>query len=72
MVDAKDAVGNSDNITVTVGDSHVVATDEATGVTSQGKTKPEALANLAEALELYGRPVADEDDVTDPSDAPWL
>ena len=61
-----------DNITVSVGDSYVVATDEATGVTSQGETKAEALSNLADALELYHRPIPEEDDVEDPSDAPWL
>ena len=61
-----------DNITVSAGDRYVVATDEATGVTSQGETKADALSNLADALELYHRPVADEDDVKDTSDAPWL
>lgn len=61
-----------DSITVSLGDGWVVAKDEATGVASQGETKAEALANLADALELYHRPVADEDDVEDTSDAPWL
>lgn len=30
-----------------------VATDETTGVSSQGHSKPEALENLAGALEVY-------------------
>lgn len=46
-----------DRITVTESDGYVVATDEETGVTSQGETKAEALANLGEALRLYARPV---------------
>ncbi|WP_439028039.1 type II toxin-antitoxin system HicB family antitoxin [Haloarchaeobius sp. DT45] len=72
MVDAKDVSGDGDNITITVGDKHIVATDERTGIASQGKTKPEALANLAEALELYEQPVADEDDASESADAPWF
>ncbi len=59
---------DKDTVTVTEGESTnlFVAHDEATGVASQGKTKPEALAMLAEALELYeggGEPVEDEDAV---------
>jgi predicted RNase H-like HicB family nuclease len=61
-----------DRITVTESDGHVVAKDESTGVTSQGRTKTEALANLAEALTLYERPVSEKDDAVEPSDAPWL
>ena len=61
-----------DRITVTESDGYVVATDEETGVTSQGETKAEALANLGKALRLHERPVPDEDDVDDSSTAPWL
>ena len=61
-----------DRVTVTESDGYVVATDEETGVTSQGETKAEALANLGEALRLHERPVLDEDDVNDSSTAPWL
>ncbi|WP_281272897.1 type II toxin-antitoxin system HicB family antitoxin [Haloplanus rubicundus] len=39
---------------------------------SQGKTRAEALANLAEALELHERPVSEDEDVDEPSTAPWL
>jgi len=49
-----------------------VARDEETGVASQGKTRAEALANLAEALELHERPVSEDEDVDEPSTAPWL
>lgn len=63
---------DGDRITVTKSDGYVVATDEETGVTSQGETKAQALKNLADALELYERPVPDGEDVDDTSDAPWL
>mgnify|MGYP002762136364 CR=1 FL=1 len=65
---------NSDDIgdvTLTLEDGRYVATDEDTGVASQGETKAEALANLADALELHERPVPEEEDI-DPSSAPWL
>lgn len=40
-----------------------VATDEETGVSSQGHSKAEALTNLAGALEVYEESTtADEDD----------
>lgn len=42
-----------------------VATDEGTGVASQGRTREEALAMLDEAVALYegdgGEPVTDDD-----------
>lgn len=43
--------------TVTISDEGrwIVATDQETGVASQGETKPEALENLAEAIELHTR-----------------
>lgn len=45
-------------------DGSVTAVDLETGVASFGETKPEALAMLAEALELHeggGDPVTDDD-----------
>ncbi|MCU4744312.1 type II toxin-antitoxin system HicB family antitoxin [Natronoglomus mannanivorans] len=45
-------------------DGSITAVDLETGVASYGDTKPEALAMLAEALELHeggGEPVTDED-----------
>lgn len=60
-------------VTITESDGWYVATDEETGVTSQGETKAEALANLAEALELHARPVPEGvDDELEPSNAPWF
>jgi predicted RNase H-like HicB family nuclease len=63
-----------------------VAIDEVTDVASQGKTRAEALANLAEAIELHeggGEPIDDPDaflreeldidvDELDEQDPPWL
>jgi hypothetical protein len=49
--------GDSDEtVKVTESDGYLVARDEGTGVASQGDTKAEALASLAEALELHARP----------------
>ena len=51
-------------ITLTYEDDWWVASDEATGVTSQGKTPHEALDNLDEALEGYhadGQPPSEEE-----------
>lgn len=65
---------NSERSTVTVtrSDDWFVARDEETGVASQGETKAEALANLAEALELRGRPVPGDAVDLEPADPPWL
>jgi predicted RNase H-like HicB family nuclease len=60
------------NVTVTRSDGLFVVTDVETGVTSQGVTKSEAVANLAEALRLYERPAPEVDDVEEESTAPWL
>jgi predicted RNase H-like HicB family nuclease len=60
------------NVTLTLEDEWCVARDEETGVASQGKTRAKALANLAEALELHERPVPEDEDVDEPSTAPWL
>lgn len=48
-----------------------VAKDDATGVASQGETRAEALANLAEAIELHERPIPEDVDATEP-DVPWF
>jgi len=63
---------DSSDVTISLEGEWYVARDEETGVASQGKTRPEALANLAEALELHERPVPEEEDVDEPSSAPWL
>lgn len=61
-----------DTITVTKSDGWFVAIDEETDVASQGETKADALENLAEALSLRDAPVAEEDEPSEPADAPWL
>lgn len=63
---------SSDGVALTESDGYFVATDEKTGVSSQGATKAEALENLAEALRLHDRSVLDADDVNDQSSAPWF
>jgi len=64
--------GDSDEtVRVTESDGYVVARDEGTGVASQGDTKAEALANLAEALELHVRPDSGGVDQKEAT-APWL
>lgn len=60
-----------DTVTITESDGYIVAHDESSGVASQGETKSEALANLAEALELHTRPEPDDVELTEP-DAPWF
>lgn len=67
------AEDDSDTITISRGESTdlFVARDEATSVVSQGETKAAALANLADALELYYG--ADAEEVSlEPSGAPWF
>ncbi|WP_160063640.1 MULTISPECIES: type II toxin-antitoxin system HicB family antitoxin [Natrialbaceae] len=51
--DRKDAPEIRTRITLTEEDEWWVATDEETGVTSQGGTRVEALENLDEAVELH-------------------
>lgn len=63
---------SDEDVTISVSDEWVVATDEETGVTSQGKTRVEALENLVEALRLYHRPVPYGVDPEEPADAPWF
>lgn len=73
-VDVRDeADPDAETITVTESDGWFVARDETTGVASQGRTKAEAIANLADAIELHGQPVPeDADEDPEPSDAPWF
>ncbi|SDZ93793.1 hypothetical protein SAMN04488065_1323 [Haloplanus vescus] len=71
MSRARDSDDTSD-VTLSVDGEWYVARDEETGIASQGETRAEALANLAEALELHEQPVPEGEDVDDPSSAPWL
>ena len=59
-------------VTFAESDGYVVATDEETGVTSQGETKAEALEKLADALRLHARDLPADADDPDPADAPWF
>ena len=61
----------SSSVTITKEDDWFVATDEQTGVTSQGKTRAETLSNLAEVIELYDEPTPDDADLEEP-DVPWF
>lgn len=61
-----------DTVTVSRGERYWVARDERTGVASQGETRAEALAMLAEALELHDREVPDDAEDPEPSTAPWF
>lgn len=63
---------DGDTVTVTRGERYWVARDELTGVASQGETRAEALAMLAEALELHDREVPEDTTEPEPSDAPWF
>jgi predicted RNase H-like HicB family nuclease len=67
------AEDDPDTIIVSRGEStdFFVATDETTGVVSQGETKADALVNLADALKLYRQPDPEDTD-PDPSSAPWF
>ncbi|MFC7231912.1 type II toxin-antitoxin system HicB family antitoxin [Saliphagus sp. GCM10025308] len=61
-----------ETVTLTHEGDWYVATDETTGIASQGETKAKALENLAEALELYGRPVPEDAEDLEPSSALWI
>lgn len=63
---------DSEDVTIDRTGKYVVAKDPETGVASQGETKAEALENLAEALRLHDRPVPEDDEDQEPSDAPWF
>lgn len=58
-------------VTVSFDGEWYVARDEETGVASQGETRAEALANLADAIELHERPDPEDADIGEP-DAPWF
>jgi predicted RNase H-like HicB family nuclease len=58
-------------VTVSPDDGWYVARDEQTGVASHGETRVEALANLADALELTGRRDASDEELSEPT-APWF
>lgn len=62
---------NDETVTITESDGYIVARDESSGVASQGKTKSEALANLAEALELHARPDPKDTELSEAT-APWF
>ena len=53
-------------------DGYIVATDPETGVVSQGKTKSEALLNLAEAIRLHERPIPEDAEEPEEPTAPWF
>jgi predicted RNase H-like HicB family nuclease len=59
-----------DTLIVTREGEWFVARDEASGITSQGRTKSETLSNLAEALKLYAEDV--DNVATEEPDAPWF
>ena len=61
----------ADTVTITRGDGWFVARDGETGVVSQGRTRYEALASLAEALALHADADPDGLDIGEP-DAPWF
>ena len=61
----------SSSVTITKEDDWFVAKDDETGVTRQGKTRPEALSNLAEAIALHDEPIPDDADLEEP-DTPWF
>lgn len=77
---------DSSSVHLTQDGEWFVAIDEVTDVASQGKTRAEALANLAEALELHeggGESIDDPDqfleeeydidvDELDENEPPWL
>jgi predicted RNase H-like HicB family nuclease len=63
--------GTVSSVTITKEDDWFVATDEESGVASQGKTRAEALEMLAEALTLHEEPVSKDVELEEP-DAPWF
>jgi predicted RNase H-like HicB family nuclease len=63
--------GEDTEVTVSRDGDWFVALDEETGVASQGKTRPEALANLAEALRIHEEPVSEDIEAGQPN-TPWF
>ncbi|WP_083899992.1 type II toxin-antitoxin system HicB family antitoxin [Haloferax denitrificans] len=74
MSEARTPDTPKETVTIVRDGDWFVATDEATGVASQGKTRHEALAMLAEAIELHESPLpADTDKGSgEIPDAPWF
>lgn len=64
-------VARGETVNVAWDDGWYVARDEETGVTSQGETVTEALANLGEALDLHLEP-PDGDPPENPPGVPWV
>jgi predicted RNase H-like HicB family nuclease len=60
-----------DTVELTEDGDWVVAKAAGTNIASQGKTVPEALTNLAEALELHTDGVPEDIEAPEP-DAPWF
>lgn len=60
--DGSITVVEEDAITVTDEGEFYVAEDEETGVSSQGDTREEAIANLERALEVYVEATEADDD----------
>lgn len=71
MARDRDADGE-ELITIRRSDGWFVARHEASSIASQGETRGEALANLADAIDLYQEPVQEEDDAAEPATAPWF
>lgn len=63
--------GDSSTVTISQEGEWYVAHDQETGVASQGRSRHEALANLAEAIELHQSPIDEDLEVEEP-DAPWF
>lgn len=71
MPNTDDNTNPTTTVTLAREDEWVVARDESTGVTSQGRTRPEAIQNLAEALALYEEPIPENATLQEP-DVPWF
>ena len=61
----------SQSIHLTHEDDYWVATDQESGVASQGKTREDALENLDEALEVTQEARNEKTQETEP-DVPWF
>jgi predicted RNase H-like HicB family nuclease len=60
-----------DTVEIARDEEWFVASAKGTDIASQGKTVPEALENLAEALQLHEEGVPDDLEAPEP-DAPWF
>jgi predicted RNase H-like HicB family nuclease len=63
--------GAVSSVTITREGDWFVATDEESGVSSQGKTRAEALEMLAEALALHEERIPEDVELEEP-DVPWF